>query len=279
MGRPTTYIMKECPVCGVEFKTYPIRERNTCSKKCMGIYQTGENNPNYGVSWSKEQREAASKRQLENSEELSKRTKESWVGADERRSAASKLQSQLGKKRIGVKNPFYGKSHTEDTKKVISIKSKEKFTKEFKETQRGIMEAKGHWRPLDEVEPYHLYRNKADWIARMWDIVPSEYDIKQVGIFNVATNPKGLVRDHKLGRRLGFELGIFPELLRHPMNCQIIPHKQNVEKAVEDDSIITHFELFTSIYNYKEPWDEQDLCLSLIEKYFNGERYVNTIHI
>ena len=42
------------------------------------------------------------------------------------------------------------------------------------------------------------------------------------------------VRDHIFGRKNGFVLGVFPEIIRHPANCQIITHSDNIKKSLKN---------------------------------------------
>ncbi len=134
------------------------------------------------------------------------------------------------------------------------------------------MEEKGFWRPLSEVPKYELYRKEADWIEPMWDIIPSKL-LKEHGVFNATTNPKGCVRDHIFGRSEGFKLGVPPILLRHPTNCQILTHSFNVVKGQTNDIGKTLVELINDIQNYTNEWKEQKKCLIEIQKFLNGEKY------
>ena len=72
----------------------------------------------------------------------------------------------------------------------------------------------------------------------------------------------------------GFVLGVFPEIIRHPANCQIITHSDNIKKSLKnDDSDIQLVELFDRISNWGKVYFEQLLCVELIEQYNNGKRY------
>lgn len=86
------------------------------------------------------------------------------------------------------------------------------------------------------------------------DIDEKTNDILKLGFFNQKTNTKGFVRDHKFSRKSGFNDLIFPEILRHPCNCSLIIHGDNVRKhhskSIQSDSIQLS-ELFDNIYNYK----------------------------
>ena len=83
-------------------------------------------------------------------------------------------------------------------------------------------------------------------------------------------------------RRSGFNLLIFPEILRHPSNCKLIKHGANISKQqnkkIKSDSINID-ELFNRIINYSIEYPEQSICLEKIKKYINGERYERNEYI
>ena len=92
------------------------------------------------------------------------------------------------------------------------------------------------------------------------------------------TNTKGVVRDHRFGRKSGYAMKVFPEILRHPANCRIITHANNVSKAQKGkskstDCEITLDELFAAIENFVGEWKEHGECLRLIKLYRQGNRY------
>jgi len=90
-------------------------------------------------------------------------------------------------------------------------------------------------------------------------------------VFNGISNPHGIVRDHRFSRRSGFELKIFPEILRHPCNCEILKNADNISKGKNNS--ISLEELFKRIINYDKHWNEQSLCIYLISRYKEGYRY------
>ena len=108
------------------------------------------------------------------------------------------------------------------------------------------------------------------------DDVNQQKLLKDFGIFNAYSNTKGVVRDHKYSRMSGFKNKVFPQILRHPCNCQIILHSQNISKKqcryIDDDSQ-TLEQLFTKILSYDKIWIEQDICKKLINDYKNGKRW------
>jgi len=65
---------------------------------------------------------------------------------------------------------------------------------------------------------------------------------------SLTPNPKGVSRDHLFSVYDGFKIGIPPEILRHPANCQLIPHSENQKK--HRHSSITLSELLDRIKQY-----------------------------
>lgn len=73
-------------------------------------------------------------------------------------------------------------------------------------------------------------------------------------------------------------MSIYFTILRHPCNCQILTHSENIKKKKYqyiDKNDLTLDELFNRIISYKKEWYEQELVLRLIEDYKNGKRWFN----
>jgi hypothetical protein len=71
---------------------------------------------------------------------------------------------------------------------------------------------------------------------------------------------------------------VFPEILRHPCNCQLLTHAENLSKKdyrYIDKDAQSLDDLFTKIEGYSNDWVEQSVVLLLIQKYKNGERWIN----
>lgn len=288
-------VQYNCDNCGKEIFRYTTAAKtHFCDKLCKSKYQEqsfekrfgvekaaqmrarivevtqGANNPNFGNRWSDEQKLAESIRKKELNQSLS---------IDERKERYGKSNRGLTRSKEYIANwhstrqsPEYtSKPLSDETKAKIGAESSKKFTPAYKQYIRSKMESEGHWIPLSQKTRLEIYYKESNWIQRMWDIVESELT-NDIGIFNAFTNRKGAVRDHILNRREGFELGVFPELLRHPANCQIVRHSDNVKKRSK--SGITLDELFTNILNYDNKWIEQELCITLIENYRKGQRWI-----
>lgn len=283
-----------CAFCGGVFERYAsvIKNKKTlfCDKVCKAEYQktlvgelnpqhgregkSGKDNPNYGNKWSQEQKDIASKR----SKDWLNENKDEWLEINRNREWTEEGKKNIGEsaraRLTGITKP----PMSEQQKEKIGIKSAKKFTPDFKEKYRKTMEERGHWLPKDQKDPYDVYFAEAEWIDRMFDLVylNGAELLMEHGVFNMKTNSKGVVRDHKLGRKLGYTLGIFPQILRHPANCQIITHGNNVSKAHKcksTDSILTVNELFDAIINFPYEWKEQEECIRLINLYKQGNRY------
>ena len=269
---------KKCLQCEVEF-TKIVSEKSVkaglpkyCSLSCKGVYQSihkhGSNNSNFGKKWS-----------IDNKEKQSLLIK-SKVDDDYRQKAGSANRGKkFDKNRINSMHDHrsresYVRSHNEDTRKLIGLKSKAKFTAEFKLTMRRHKEEAGVWIPLELKTDWELYKAESNWIDKMFSHIT---DIKQLSllyetkVFHYKNNRTGIVRDHLYSRYDGFIHRLFPEILRHPANCQLIPHNLNAKKGSK--SSLTIDELFAKINDYHAYWQEHQICLEKIASYKNGDRW------
>ncbi len=94
------------------------------AKAAYSEKMSGVGNPNFGKRWSQDKREAASVRNSNRSPETRQKMKTSavkrWQNPELRQKA-----SEEAKLRTGDKNPFYGKKHSEETRKKQSQLKKE----------------------------------------------------------------------------------------------------------------------------------------------------------
>ena len=219
--------IKNCTVCKKEFTTYKQKQQS-CSQKCNGIRTKGENNPNLGNTWTREQKQKQSK--------LIK----SKVDNDYREKAGSanrgkKFSSERIVKMHEMRSrESYSHPHTEETKRIIGLKSKEKFKNlEYQNRMRSIMTERGYWISEKDKSDWELYRFESHWKKPMIEFL-TEDEIKILnseGMYHNIKNKKGYVRDHMFSKKSGFDLKVFPELLRHPANLQLLSHSENSKKA------------------------------------------------
>lgn len=264
---------QECFICGTFFKKpNGTRKQKTCSKKCMGVMLSAENNPNFNNKWTEEQKENQS---LLIKSKFDDEYREKCGSANRgKKFSKDRIYNMHGnRKRESYTGPKGG--HTDVTKKLIGIKSKEKFSEEYNQKIRKIMEEKNKWIPLSDKKDYDIYFTESNWKYRMFDFLVEDYPIiNELGVFNTKTNKKGVVRDHAFSRKSGCALKVFPNILYHPENCNIITHAKNISiSSKKEDDIISLEELFNKIRNTKYNWIEQKETLLSIERYENGERW------
>ena len=263
-----------CEQCNKDFVTYYEKRgrRFFCCKKCANSGNLGSGNPNFGKKWNNEQRKKASNRVINEMKDTIRRIKSGKANR------GKKFSQELIKKMHGNRLPSsYSHPHSEEGRKIIGKKSKAKFTLEFKKRMRELREANGTITKLHYLDSFLLYNNLSNWQKRMFDLtnIKGLEKLKEFGVYSTK-NKKGVVRDHILSRRTGFENKVFPEILRHPCNCQILTHVENSKKQRGKNRTGDHQtleELFNKICNYKEEWFEQEKCIELINKYKIGERY------
>jgi len=286
-----------CVICNKfigEF--YYKHARKTCSKEHRSILtsrnSSGSNNANYGKTWSKKQKELSSIRSKKWHEEH----KEDFLQVNKSRQFGTRQVPSRSKctncnkpnadgakyctkcKSLFYKSNMLGKKHSVKTKEIISKKSSAKFTDEFKKKQRALFEKKGYWVPLNKVKPYIIYNRLANWSKKMFDLLSTKELrlLKEKGVYS-NNNTTGVVRDHKYPRYLGFIEGVHPIILRHPCNCQLLTHKDNItkgfkiRKGLSYKSILLD-KLFSNIKKYKKVWHEQQLCVEAVKLYESGER-------
>lgn len=282
----------ECFNCRVKFKRYAppsayIPKRRFCSKDCKHFFmkgktleelhgedkalelklklrsQTGPNNPNFGNNWTKEQKEHLSAykiKQYSEDPELRYSVGKSNRGKILTKERIEKLHGHRTKE-------SYSRPMSENTKKLVGEKSKLKFTPEFKQKFRLTMESKGYWIPLKEKPLLDLYSTASNWICSMYDFV------------HVNNNINRKVRDHIIPRWVGFKYKVYPSIINHPLNCQIIEHSQNVSKGFSDRKLSEkHWEkhikiLINLILEYDKPWINQEEAEEDCKKYLNGNHF------
>lgn len=266
--------IEPCAYCQQVISRYgnPKSKLLFCSRKCKGQYWSlhfsGENNSNYGKKWSDEKKSKQS--QIISAAMDTTEVKFMCGSANRGKKFSKQIREKMSEMRTGKPRGI----HSADSKLKIGKKSREKFTDCYKIKYRKRMEEIGAWIPLDQKTDVEIYWKIANWVEKMWNRVDDPHKLKLLGVYNSFSNKNGVVRDHNLSRKTGFQNKIFPEILRHPCNCQILTHKENVQKRFSGVEL-TLSDLFDKILNYKEEWREQDLVVSLIKKYENGERWKN----
>ena len=273
----------ECALCGKQLVRYTKHSLYFCNQKHKGAYQKehgttkGKNNPNFGNRWNDEQREHAAK--VTSARMTPERR--AIIGDQHRgKIATHETRQKMSESRTGKS----GQSPTPETREKIGKASAAKFTEEYKKKIRANLEASGAIIPLNEIDDYKLYKKFADWCQRMYDFVTNEAQLDMLasnGVYNSYTNLCGVVRDHVYSRRSGFDEKVFPELLRHPCNLQLLTQSENVRKrhGYRDCDGQSRVCLFENIRQFCGDWFEQEICVELILRYECGERYEKSDYI
>jgi len=241
-----------------------IGEESTKQKRQkLSEAMRGKNNPNYGNKWTDDQKGNQSAKLKKHYEEPSARYK---AGNSNR---GKRFSAELIHRMHGHRtSDSYSHPHTNEVKSLIGKLSKEKWTEEYKAQHRTTMEQRGYWVPLSQKQDYEIYFKQSDWNHQMYPLL--EVD-------NLIENK---VRDHIIPRHVGFEYGVFPEIMRHPLNCQIISRAHNVRKGMQDrrknDWKKEIENLIKQIASYDGDWHEQTIATTQCNLYTSGKRWVNT---
>ena len=240
---------------------YPCSEER---KKFYSEKFAGENNPNYNNKWSEEQREALSEKCIERYKDQD--YYEKFCDANRNRAWSEEgkksLSEAVRKRMIGLSRP-----HSEESKIKIGIKSKEKWTEEYKNKHKDTMIKLGYYKSEEDKTESEIYFNQANWIERMFDYITDPIQLEMLnslGVFS-ANNTKGIVRDHIYGRVNGFKNKVPYYIVRHPSNCQLLTTRQNVQKAWNGDMGISLEDLYQKILEFDMEWGEQELCVNYIK--------------
>ena len=265
--------------CSLECANIKKKEYKFSEKRKKKYYEmfVGEKNPNFGNSWSDEQKKVASEKRIEMFE-----NDPDYRYACGKTNRGKKLKKETIEKMHNPERVYSSVNHTEETKRIIGEKSKEKWTEEYKKEHRKRLEDLGFWIKKEDKSEFDLYYKESNWLESMLNFLDESEteNLKKFGIFN-SDNTKGYVRDHIVSRKEGFLFNIPPQIIRHPCNMQFISHFDNISKGFKDRGL-TDLEisdkiknLIQKIYKFDKDWIEQELCLNLIKENENlyYERY------
>lgn len=264
------YCSKVCKLADKEYqKTKSANSWTPERRKKYSEMNSGEGNSNFGVRWTQSQKD-----------EQSKLKTQFYIDNPD-------IAYECGKSNRGVKfskeriynmhgnrtSDSYSRTPSDDTRIKIGMKSKEKWTPEYKKEHRKRMVSLGYW--ADRVdEPYRYYYRDSNWVGSMIPTL-NESDLekfKHHGFYNKKTNTKGLVRDHIVSRKHGYTFNLPECIIRHPENLQLIPHAENVSKGFLDrrlteTEVLHQIELLlTRIQSTTKEWHEQDSCITYIKE-------------
>lgn len=79
------------------------------------------------------------------------------------------------------------------------------------------------------------YREKCKFTFNIFSF-PEDFNLELLSVYgfykakNRGNNPNGLTRDHMFSISNGLRLGVAPEKIRHPANCQLLTYADNLKK-------------------------------------------------
>jgi len=82
---------------------------------------------------------------------------------------------------------------------------------------------------------FDVYKEKCKFDFNVYDF-PHKFNLSLIEEFgwysasNSGNNLDGISRDHMLSIKEGFELGINPDIIKHPANCKLLRHSDNQRK-------------------------------------------------
>jgi len=273
-----------CPECSTKFERYPSQIRSTnnyCSKQCayknmppctnerkikLSKLMSGAGNPAYGGGqWDDDRRARHSKTMKQAMKDPHRR----YVSGNANRD--KKFSKELIQRMHAHRTPStYGHTPSEQRRKEIGKESSKRWAdpdikRRIVEGGRATKEAKGTIIPRSMISPWKIYWQQAGWKA--------SYRYTQ----ELNLQERGLCRDHIVGRKQGFLLGIFPEILRHPENCQVITLSENSSKARRKADPTQPDLLMSRIMEYKGDYPEHNLVVSRVIDYLEGKRYERSL--
>lgn len=105
---------------------------------------------------------------------------------------------------------------------------------------------------------YLTYKIKCNFNFNLSDF-PDEFDfslVREYGWYSPANkknNISGISRDHMLSVNEGFKLNIDPSVIRHPANCKLMVHSENISKnkksSITENELIERIRLWGLKYN------------------------------
>lgn len=137
----------------------------------------------------------------------------------------------------GYVNSMAGKKHTEETKAKLS-----KVSQTSKYKVRAEMERQGRWVPLEQLDPWEIYKREVGRVTERNVHLIDGYDESLRGLACHGSNNYHV--DHKYSRADGFKNGVPPEIIGHVANLRFIPWTENLLKSSE--SSITLEELLSA---------------------------------
>lgn len=124
---------------------------------------------------------------------------------------------------------------------------------------------------LSKTDAKDIYKDECAFKFNVFDYpnLPGYQILKENGIYNYASNPQGVVRDHIISKEYGWKNNIPANIISHPANCQLISNLDNVRKGTGCD--LSYEDLLTRI----DDWQKDDNKLGVISSQRNNKKPPN----
>ena len=103
---------------------------------------------------------------------------------------------------------------------------------------------------------YLQYKCDCKFKFNVWDY-PQEFDLNLIYKYgwykpkNKGNNLGGVSRDHKISIKFGWENNISAEIIRHPANCKLMVHSENISKNKKCSLLLEELEREIKNWNFK----------------------------
>ena len=279
-------------VCGKKFKS--VFALSGHKANCKDFYLQRDGNLNNYYNRQKNLKlnannKNANKQRIKNNQNRKKEKIEQWKKEEHRCECCGKIMTEYyGSGRFCSKSCANSRKHSEKTKEKISTsislhkklyicKNCNKFFWSSKKSNFCSDECKNSYNNYIKLKNKYLkiikqlYFEQCKFKFNILDF-PELFDINLLttnGMYsasNRGNNYNGVSRDHRYSKINGFKNNIDPYYISHPCNCQLILHKDNLNKRTKNS--ISFEELLNEINNFNNIYGEYPNIIDYTGFYF-----------
>lgn len=216
-----------CYLCGCQahYISYNSKKMRCVEKitQCPGFIKKAEESRQRNMS--KEQRRTHMKKMSNKGNAILKElhADQTWL-TNKSNSISEAVQRRGG--HAGENNPMFGKSHSLETKQILSNRANNRNSDCYLNATKTKI-ARGLAIPKEQKTKWELYREQV-----------LAYTYKSWKHYQHKINPLGLVRgseyelDHKFSITEGFKQNVDPEIIGHYSNLELLPKADNRSKRI-----------------------------------------------
>lgn len=228
---------RTCPYMAKEIGKTRIGKKHTFeSKKKMSSSQKGHISWNKGLTKETDERiQKASKKLKGHKKNYTEESREKWIKNLKGKTPWNKGKTAKTDPRIlsGERNGMYGKTHTDEVKKLLAEQGKKKFSGENNPWygKSRSKELSPRWNTNINHTEFRQYRNKVAVLTSKTyklyekEINPNNYKRTKCGVLD------GWQLDHIISVKEGYLNQISPEEIARKENLQMLPWLENLKKG------------------------------------------------